>query len=245
MTELQSLDGRGSPAAFPDPALSEISNDLERLSSLLTHIVSLSMRVGGFDDGPELRENIQADVRSILSSSQSAKTTLLALKQRQVPSVDDYIARFDSIRARMQRELPEVINKLRNTGSFGRSSSSDLHADSMTQPLLDQTQLDGETEMLDVLGQQVNQIIAQMREIHEIFHQTLTEIQQQRHFVTSIDSATSKAAESMEHGNKELDEAAEKQKTSTRCLCVIVTIVVLVVIAVVMVVLYETVWHKK
>jgi t-SNARE complex subunit (syntaxin) len=115
----------------------------------------------------------------------------------------------------------------------------------MTQPLLDQDQLDGVSETLNVLEQQVNQIIQQMRQIHDIFHQTLTEIQAQRHFVTTIDGETSKAVDAMERGNEQLDQAAEKQKTSTRCLCVIVTIVILVVIGVVLVILYETVWHKS
>jgi hypothetical protein len=239
--DMDSLDGyRG----FPDPSLAPIASGLERLTSLLTHIVTLSMKIGSFDDGPQLRENIQTDVRSILSSSQTVKSTLQDLKSRAVPGVDEYLAQFDSIRARMQRELPDVISKLRNTVSSPRSPW-DARDDSMSQPLLDQAQLDAESGYMDVLEQNVNRIVNTMREVHQLFTDTLTEIQQQRHLVTGIETLTSKAVDDMNNGNKQLEQADEKQKSSTKCLCCIVTILSLVVVGVVLVILYFEVWHKK
>jgi hypothetical protein len=224
-------------------SLSQVSSDIEQMSSLLSHILSLSAKVGGFNDGPHLREQIQLDVKSILDSSQAVKRAFTRLKESDTPGVEEPLRRFDQLRARIQSELPNVISKLKdNTAPSDFGSSS---APNYTEPQLDQRLLDADSDLIDVLEQQVNQIVAMMREVNALFGKTLAELQTQRHILTAIEQDTNVAVQEMTKGNEVLEEAADNQKKSSKCICWIAILIVAVVIAVVMIILWKTVWSKK
>jgi hypothetical protein len=56
---------------------------------------------------------------------------------------------------------------------------------------MDQGLLDGETDEINVLEQNVDDVVVGMREVDHLFTSTHREIQSQRHVVMKIDSATS------------------------------------------------------
>jgi hypothetical protein len=208
----------------------------------LTHIISLSEKIGGFNDGPHLREQIQCDVKSILESSQTVKRSFATLKESNPPGIDDHLKRFDQLRARIQTALPKIIEKLKDNSApsgFGNTS-----APNYTEPQLDQRLLDADSDLIDVLEQQVNQIVALMREVNALFGKTLSELQTQRHMLTVIEQDTTAAAEDMGKGNTLLEEAAENQKKSTKCICWIAIIAAVVVVGVIIIILWKTVWSK-
>jgi chromosome segregation ATPase len=221
-------------------SLGQVASDIEQMSSQLSHILALSNKIGGFNDGPHLREQIQCDVKAILDSSQTVKRAFAALKESDPPGLDDHHRRFEQLRARIQAELPKVIAKLRDNTAPGAGAAANY-----TEPQLDQRLLDRDSDLIDVLEQQVGEIVAVMREVNSLFGQTLAELQAQRHMLTAIEGHTAAAAEEMGKGNEALEEAGEHQKKSTKCICWIAVIVAAVVVAVVLLVLWKTVWSKK
>jgi DNA repair exonuclease SbcCD ATPase subunit len=228
---------------FTKSMSSQVANDLDQMTALMNHIISLSNQIGGFNDGPHLREEIQSDVKAILSKSKDVKESLTQLKSRNASGADEYQARFDALRERMQGQLPGVINKLKEntdmaSGPSGQQSSSG-------GAILSQALLDQDTELIDALEQQVNEILRRMRELNEIFGTTLAEIQKQRHFIAQIEGDTAEAAVSMEKGNEQLEEAAQHQKASTKCICAIAFILVVVAIGVALFITYEVHWKKS
>jgi hypothetical protein len=219
-----------------------VASDLERMTSLLNHIMALSIKAGGFSDGPHLREEIQADIRSLTSLCQSTRTALIALRESGSPSADTHLARFNELRDRIQQDLPGVVQKLRGSSEAASAGQAAAMRD---EPLLDQRLLDGETDLIDILEQQVNEILITMREVNQLFGETLEQLQAQRHILTAIETHTTEAASEMSRGNEALEEAKEKQKASTKCICWIVIILALVAAAVVLVILSQTIWKKK
>jgi hypothetical protein len=218
-----------------------VASDLERMTNLLNHIMALSTKIGGFSDGPHLREEIQVDIRNLTLLCQSTKTALLELKENGSPSADDHIARFNELRGRIQQDLPGVVQKLRGSSERAASGQS---ASFHEETALDQSLLDGESDLIDILEQQVNEILITMREVNQLFGETLEQLQAQRHILTAIETHTSEAVSEMGRGNEALEEAKEKQKLSTKCLCWIFIIVTLVAVAVVLIILSQTIWKK-
>jgi hypothetical protein len=218
-----------------------VASDLDRMTSLLNHIMSLSIKIGGFSDGPHLREEIQADIRTLTSLCQTTKTALIALKERGSPRVDDHLGRFNELRGRIQQDLPGVVQKLRGSSEQAQAKAAPTHDDA----LLEQSLLDGETDVIDILEQQVNEILVTMREVNQLFGETLEQLQAQRHILTAIETHTTEAVSEMQRGNEELEQAKEKQKSSTKCICWILIILLLVVAAVVLIILSQTIWKKR
>jgi t-SNARE complex subunit (syntaxin) len=102
--------------------------------------------------------------------------------------------------------------------------------------------LDSDSDLLDVLEQQVNEILAAMPEVHQLFGKTLQELQKQRHILVQIEGETSKAVEEMEVGNEDLRKAQGRQRSSTKCICCIVVIAIIVITAVVLIILWKFKW---
>jgi methyl-accepting chemotaxis protein len=223
------------------PSLAEVSSNLEQISSLLNHVVNLSTKIGGFGDGPHLREQIQADVRQLTTLSQTVKNAMTELRQTGGPTFDSYQSRFEDLRARMQSELRPVIEKLRSSTTPSASGGGG-GGSVASEPLLSQQLVDSETDLIDVLEQQVNQILTTMREVNQLFTHVMTELQKQRHMITAIDAETTEAVSEMSTGNRELEKAGEHQKSSTKCICWIVIIVLLVVTAVGLIIAWQLVW---
>jgi hypothetical protein len=212
--------------AFP-----AITSDLEEMASLLTHVVSLSGRVGSFSDGPHLREQIQADVKRLGILSQQLKGAMARMSGN--PELGAYQARFEELRERVRRDLEPVVQKLRGSATPGGGAG-----DAAAGPVLDQGLIDADTDQIDVLEQQVGAIVTAMREVSGLFTQVMEELQAQRHKITVIEGETSAAVSQMESGNEALKTASKHQKSSRKCLCCIFVIVLLVVAAVAVVLVF-------
>jgi hypothetical protein len=222
--------------------LTDVGIDIEKMTNLLAHILSLSERIGQFGDGPHLREHIQEDVRLLAATSQSVKTLLVRLKSQGVCGLDSYLERYDSLRMRIQQELPGVIQRLR--GSTAPADEPPAEPD-MNQPLLmDQSLLDAETEAIGILEQDVNAILTGMREVTRLFTEVFQQIQAQHHIIQAIETETTGAVSEMSKGNENLQDASKHQKKAIKCVCWILMILLLVVVAVVMVVLSQTIWKS-
>jgi chromosome segregation ATPase len=212
----------------------QIAHDIQETSSTLTHIISLSTKISGFQDGPHLREEIQADVRKIMGQSQQLKAALARLHDQNAPGVEEYTSQFETLRARMQAELPGVISALKRAS---RDAEPDTRP-TMTDPLL-QNELNFQTDQISVLDDHVAEILQNMREVHELFTTALTEIQKQRHMIVGIDSTTTDAKEELEKGNELLESAAKQQKKSTACIVWIIVILLCVVMGVVLLLVFK------
>ena len=194
--------------------LARLGGDIAEMQRTLRDVISKSDQLGGFGDGPQLREEIQTDVRNLMNLSQAVKSNLVEAKQSGL-AVDEYESQLAELRAAMQENLPRVIQRLKqNTETHEQSP----HESAMNQPLLDQTLLDEQTEQLDELQQAVSGILTMMTEVNMLFKQTLEEIQRHRHMLTAIESHTNEGKENMEKGNEQLEKAASHQKGSTKCL---------------------------
>jgi uncharacterized phage infection (PIP) family protein YhgE len=222
-------------------SVADVGSAIDRMANLLSHIMSLSGKIGGFGDGPRLRGQIQADVQVLTETGQQVKNTLSTLKTQGVYGIDNYIERYSALRARIQQELPIVIQRLR--AALPTSSSRPAPEPDMRQPLMmDQGLLDGEADEIDVLEQNVNDVVVGMRDANELFSTTHQEIQSQRHLITRVDSVTSESGSEMAAGNKSLQKGERCQESSTKCICWIAIILLIVVVAVVLIVLSQTVW---
>jgi t-SNARE complex subunit (syntaxin) len=224
------------------PTVSEVSSDLEQMSILLNHVITLSDQIGGFGDSPHLREQIQSDVRQLTSLSQKAKAAITELES--VPGTDfsTVQGRFTALRDRIQNELRPVIGKLRNSQTVSHAQKEQSDAE---MPLLNQSMLDSNTDLIDVIEQQVAEIVTIMREINELFSKTLSELQNQRHVLTMIEASTTNAVGEMQNGNTQLEKAAENQRRSSKCMCWSAIILMIVVTVVVLVILRRVLWTDK
>lgn len=205
----------------------------------LRRVVQLSQDIGSFNDGPQLRQNIQNSVRTLVQLSTSVKNEITILHNRDDESSQDANSlqqEFEVINQQMKTQLPEIITSLKSAShTIGgpqplggeRQLSSEIYV-----PLLDQQELDQDTEQIDLLDVSVNEILTNMREVNNLFTQTMQELQRQRHLVVSIDNQTSKAHDAMKEGNSQLDKASEHQKGSRKAICLIFLVVLVVVIGV-------------
>ena len=221
-------------SSYMNPTASSVGDCLDRMEDGLSRLVSLSGDVGGFRDGIHLREQIQNHVQSLMNLSKQAKNDISQLRRDGDASVDSLQIRFEDLSARMKIELPKVVACLKqNAPAPGGDEFSRRQDDFINQPLLEQAQLDSESDQIEMMTQEVNAILSTMREINQIFQQAFEEIQKQRHLVHSIDAITTKAVDNMVKGNKELEKAQEHQKMSRKALCWIFIIIAMVIVGVV------------
>jgi predicted nucleic acid-binding Zn ribbon protein len=223
-------------------SVSLASTELEKMASLLSHVVGLSKQLGTSSDGPNLRDQIQYDVKGLSTSSQNVKRSLTQLKDENESGVDPLLERFEALRTQMQQELPPIVDKLRNSrpGASIRTASVDTYTD----PLLAQRELDGDTDVIDTLENQVHGILSSMRQVSQLFGQTLQEIKRQRRLLVAIEGETAHAVEDMSAGTEEVRIAHERQQRSTKCICWIILIVALVVVAVVLIIVWQVKWSN-
>lgn len=186
--------------------IAALHDDISTMGQLFDEVVRSSEMIGGFDDGPDLRDNIQGKVKRIKQISSQVKSVFNQFGDDD-PRVKECQGIFDQLNAKMQSSLPGVIDKLRNN----------INSEAAPQPafqyqMMDQQQVDAETEYLMVLEQEVNSILETMKEVNQIFHQTLEELQKQRHILVDINTSTTGAATNMQSGNDELQQAEHHQK---------------------------------
>lgn len=194
-----------------------IRNDISAMQNTLNTIMELERKIGGFGDGIQLREQLQMEVKDLLTKSQTVKNQIKLMQERNDPYVDDIQNEFQGLATQMQSHLPKVVQKLRSNESESHTSQS---GGVVRQPLLlEQDVLDEETEMLDELEQQIGAILTQMRAVNELFTKTHEEIQKQRHILTGIDTYTSEAMEEMSIGVENIKKSQKHHIKSTKCLC--------------------------
>ena len=221
--------------------LTKLDAEINEMAESLNHIRELSDQIGGFNDGPHLHEQIQNEVRSIMQASKKAKDSLLAIPTG-TPGLDASMSRFEQIRSRMQTEIPGVIGKLRQ---YQNTPSQPAPVPNYTEPLLNQSELDDQSEELQALEAAAAQILSQMREVQQLFAQTLDEIQKQRHKLVSIETVTAKSAQDMASGNEQLDKAQQHMKGKTKCLIWIIVAVGVIIVGLVLFLLWRFKWSKK
>jgi len=222
--------------------IAEVSNDLTRMENTIDHVKELSQSVGGFGDTPQLREDIQSDVKTISDLSKTIKSNIEYLRQQNVPGLEEQERRFDKIREQMQVKLREVIEKLRNNDL---PSHDQYSYESTSQPLLDQGLLDQQSDQLDELESEINEILQTMKEVKALFCQTLEEIQKQQHILFKVDKTIQRAHDDAVDGNQQLDTAQQHQKGSTKVLCCLLIFFLVVAVGVS---LFLALWftkHKK
>lgn len=210
----------------------QLSADIGKMRDLLNNIIENSKNIGGFNDGPRLRDEIQSDVKQIMQISQTVKSTIARLKEDEGIDISQQEKEVDSLRASMQTGLPVVIQKLR-ANSVPEQKPEATRSSTLQSGLLDQQQLDAESEQLEELEQQTNQILATMNQVNQLFKNTFEEIQKQRHILTDIQTFTQNASQDMKTGNDQLARADSSQKKGTKCLCWIFVILGVVVAGVV------------
>ena len=208
----------------------EVSNDMTRMENTIDHVKNLSESIGGWQDTAQLREDIQNDVRTIADLSKTIKNNIEYLRAQNAPGLDEQEQRFDSIREKMQVKLREVMEKLRSNDL--PSHDQDSYPDSNSQPLLDQGLLDQQSDQLDELESEINEILQTMKEVKALFCKTLEEIQKQQHILTKVDKTITQAKQETVNGNQQLEKAQQHQKGSTKVLCFILIIFLIIAVGV-------------
>lgn len=212
----------------------DIESELNEMQNKLDVIIRDSNKIGTFEDNAGVRNEIQNNVKTLMTLSQSAKKTLTQLKQNDVPNVDQYQARFDNLSIQMKNNLPEVIQKFKQSApQFDQIDSYTNPTNDFNQSLLPQEVIENQSDQLDELSAQVNGILSAMREVHELFTETYEELQKQKHMLFRIETTTDAAREDMLNGNKQLDKAHENQKSSTRSLIWIFLILGVIIVGIV------------
>lgn len=191
--------------------IAALHDDISTMGQLFDEVVKSSEMIGGFDDGPDLRDNIQSKVKKIKQISSQVKSIFNQFGEDD-PRVKECQDIFNQLNVKMQNNLPGVIEKLRNN-----ISNEQAPQPTFQYQMQDQQQVDVETEYLMVLEQEVNTILETMKEVNQIFHQTLEELQKQRHILVDINTSTTEAANSMQSGNDELKKAEHHQKKCIIC----------------------------
>jgi hypothetical protein len=217
-----------------------MAGDIERLFAEmekgLAQVLTLSSKIGSSEDRQELREELQNEVRCIQQASNSAKIAYTRLGEGELdPAEKDRLSEwFTTLREKMQQQLPSVIEVLKNV-TLEISLESPGHF-SYTEPLLNQEELDQDRETLEALDFEITDILANMKQLNQLFQSTLEEIQRQRNLVTAVDEHVAQALDDMFDGNEQLDKAQRYHKRGNRCLCWVFLIVAVVVVCLVLIV---------
>lgn len=193
-----------------------LSRDITHLRNKLNDLSKASEDIGTIKDGALLRSTIQSDIKEIVALSQSIKSQLLTLSETNNDEAQSYEPEFLNIQNEMQNLLPKIVQKLKASAS---DSQEQITVPSTSVALLDQAQVDEETEQLEILEAQVGEILSTMRELNNLFHATLDKLNEQRNIILSIDDSISNAKDDMNNGNEQLDKGKNHQKGSTKCLC--------------------------
>jgi flagellar basal body-associated protein FliL len=218
--------------------MSDVGSGIDKMVKLLSHVLSLSDKIGGSGDSRQLREQIFGDVQALHTAGQQVKSIFLALSNQRASVLTSSIERYDALRARIQHELPKVIQRLRATLSASTAESA------LRVPLMmDQGLLDGQTEQIDVLEQTVNQIIAGMREVNQLFINPTRKIQSEREIITQIGSATGDSVSEMQLRDESLVCVIRREK-SRKCICWTAIILVIVVVVTGLIILSQTIWKS-
>ena len=181
----------------------------------LDDLIKTGKDIGTFKDGPLMRESIQRDAKTLSEVSKRVKDELYELKKDENYEVNEYEKEFNSLREQMQAQLPPIIAKLKQSAE----EDNKVAPVQGSNQVLDQELIDRESEQIEVLEIEVRNILATMREVNQIFTQTLEELQKQQHMIATIDGHTEEAVNDMRHGNESLDKAKQHQKSSTKTLC--------------------------
>ncbi|OHS98197.1 hypothetical protein TRFO_09076 [Tritrichomonas foetus] len=227
--------------------LPEINSSINEMEQTLEEIANLSDKCVGFNSSIYIPQ-VQDRIKSLYSLM-----TCFKKKSQQYDGFSEYPStklRFDNFTRKLQTTLPNVIKTLKESeaSSFSNNNntsnknnnlnkatllSSSHENPNYTEPLLDQQMIDGETDMISLIENDVTNILSQMRELNSIFNQTFEELQKQRHKIVSIDSITNNSKKEMKKGNQELEKAGNHQKSSRKTLIVIFSIIFAIVLAII------------
>jgi hypothetical protein len=221
-------------------SIGTLDRNVTEMSSLFRRLQENSAKIGKHDDSPRLRDELQAEVRSLMELTQQTRSLLSAVSNREDPAFLSVQNRFNDVHTDMKQSLPRIVSALRDHPV--QTSHQPRFADGgYTTGLLDQQQLDAQSDELDFLEQSVNKILVTMRELNYLFTSTLTELQRQRSHLTEIDTFVADSRGSMETGLAQLSTAEERQKDGMSCTCkifVLVFVIAAVIAAVILVTIY-------
>ena len=195
-------------------SLSNLSSSLNEMKSKFNTICTKKRDIGTFQDGPVLRQEINQNVHELVDITNRVKKLIATLKENG-ENIDSYEHDFEELGKQMNDELPKIVQVLKQK----EEASPQYGTSAIQQPLMAQEEVDGTTEQIENLEVQVREILSTMRQLNEIFTQTLEELQKQRNVILSIDNQVSNAHDNMATGNEKLQEASEHQKGSSKCLC--------------------------
>ena len=210
-------------------SLSNLSSSLNEMKSKFQTLCAKKKDIGTFHDGPVLRQEINTNVKELVDVTNRVKRIISTLKENG-ENIDSYEAEFESLGKQMNTELPKIIQSLKQRED---TSVPAYGVSQVQQSLMDQEEVDGTTEQIENLEVQVREILSTMRQLNEIFNQTLDELQKQRNVILSIDNQVSNAHDNMADGNEKLDGAKKHQRGSTKLLCWLAIIFGLVVVGIV------------
>ena len=192
-----------------------LDSSLNRMEQTLNSLIEDGKSIGGFSDGPILRENIQSKSKQLVQLSNAVKQQIITLKEQNDPNVGKYEEDFDRLAQKMKQELPQILDSLKRSQSTEQPTVTQPIS---TTPLLDQQVVEEQRDLIEDLEVAVREILATMTQLHSIFTQTLEELQKQRNVILSVDNAVSNAHDDMNKGNENLQTAQKHQKGSTKCL---------------------------
>lgn len=198
-------------------SVTQVGRYVVQIREKLQELKQQGSSIGTFKDTPTFRDSINQNVKDILQLSGASKRLIATLRQQEAPGLDDYEKEYEELNAELKRELPPIVQKLKqNTEDAGGMGGNPQAA--MSQNLLDQEVVDGQAEQLEELESQVREILSTMKEVNEIFTKTLEELQKQRNMIVGLDNTVQESQDRMVSGNEALEKGKSHQKASTKCL---------------------------
>lgn len=114
----------------------------------------------------------------------------------------------------LRSQYIDFKNRWQSIAEMISNENNSTNPNNNRQLMVDQSVVDQETEDLEYLARQTEEISRTSKEINEISNNTLKELNAQRAKIIKIDKITTDTVPIMEKGNKQLEKAEEHQKTS-------------------------------
>ncbi|EAY03624.1 hypothetical protein TVAG_161630 [Trichomonas vaginalis G3] len=226
-------------------SVSQVGKYVVQIREKLNELKQQGDVIGTFRDTPTFRDSINSNVKDITQLAAASKRLLTELREKETPGLDQYEQEYEELNTELRRELPPIVQKLKNSSQDGGAGPGGASTSTMQSSLLDQQVVDGESEQLEELEVQVREILSTMREVNEIFTKTLEELQRQNHMVVGISDTVAESKNAMVKGNEQLERGKQHQKASTRCLLWIFLFVLLVVAGIVIFVVVKYTGKKS
>ena len=221
-------------------ALKKKANQTQNVADLVMNFENRILSLQ--EDLPEIQNQAKRNkIKQTLKNLEKLASQISPLIGTADPEVSGKYASLCQQYNPLKDEAQRKINEIEQAASSAQENDNE-HNNQAANPIQsqqdqEQQQIDQETAEVEYLQRETQEITEQVKALNEITGLVAQKIDEQHEVILRVDDTIEDAHTEMVKGNKELEEAKEYQKGSTKCLWIILGIVAVVIVIIIIIVL--------